>query len=85
MVHHGTIVRVQEGSPNIGADQAGAPRTCTIRAVLGDLDGDGFVDGADLGALLSLWGVEDPVADFACPDGVGGEDLGILLSHWRPE
>jgi len=48
-----------------------------------DLNGDGFVDGADLGALLAAWG---PCAD--CPedlDGNGvvdGADLGILLGQW---
>jgi len=54
--------------------------------VLGDLNGDDIVDGADLGILLSAWG---PCADpNDCPadlngDGtVDGADLGILLSAW---
>jgi len=54
--------------------------------VLGDLNGDDIVDGADLGILLSSWG---PCADpNDCPadlngDGtVDGADLGILLSEW---
>ena len=38
-------------------------------ACLGDLNGDGVVDGADLGLLLGAWGSDDPVADLA-PDGV---------------
>lgn len=51
--------------------------------LFGDLDGDGQIDGADLGALLSTWG---PCA--ACPadltgDGVvDGADLGELLANW---
>ena len=52
----------------------------------GDLDGDGDVDGADLGLLLGAWG---PCADCAaCPgdlDGdcqVDGADLGLLLGAW---
>lgn len=50
-----------------------------------DLNNDGQVDGADLGALLAAWG--------ACPAGcceedltndgqVDGADLGMLLSEW---
>lgn len=50
---------------------------------LGDLNLDGVVDGADLGALLGSWG---PCA--GCPadlDGSGavdGADLGLLLATW---
>ena len=48
-----------------------------------DLDGNGFVDGTDLGNLLAAWG---PCA--TCPadmdgDGfVNGIDLGELLGAW---
>lgn len=51
----------------------------------GDLDADGDVDGADLGALLGAWG-----PCVGCPadlDGNGstdGADLGILLAGWSP-
>lgn len=46
-----------------------------------DLNGDGTVDGADLGTLLGAWGG----ASFADLDGSGlvdGADLGILLGAW---
>ncbi len=52
-------------------------------AILGDLNGDGIVDGADLGMLLGSWG---PCG--GCPadlngDGiVDGADLGTLLGNW---
>jgi len=60
-----------------------------VRATLpsaqpGDLNGDGVVDGADLGALLGQWGA----CSAACPadlnaDGVvDGADLGALLGEW---
>ncbi|MBM4113412.1 MAG: hypothetical protein FJ253_08605 [Phycisphaerae bacterium] len=52
-----------------------------------DLNGDGFVDGDDLGTLLGAWG-----SDGALPDGgsadldsngvVDGGDLGSLLGDW---
>lgn len=49
---------------------------------LGDLDGDGQVDGADLGLLLGAWGSTDPVADLDGEGVVDGADLGILLGAW---
>lgn len=55
---------------------------------MGDLDGDGLVDGADVGALLSAWG--PCPKDAACPadldgDGeVGDADIGLMLGAWSP-
>ena len=47
-----------------------------------DLDGDGVVNGADLGALLSGWGSADPTLDLDGNGMVDGGDLGALLSDW---
>ena len=53
---------------------------------MGDLSGDGTVNGADIGLLLSSWGY----CGSACPydinhDGaINGGDLGLLLSDWGP-
>lgn len=50
-----------------------------------DLNGDGLVDGADLGLLLSAWGrcIDDPCVGDVNGDGfVDGADLGLLLSAW---
>ncbi len=47
-----------------------------------DLNGDGVVNGADLGILLAAWGQ----ASYADLDGngtVGGSDLGTLLGAWN--
>ena len=49
---------------------------------LADLDCDGDVDGADLGALLGAWGSGDEGADLDGDGIVGGGDLGILLGAW---
>ncbi len=47
-----------------------------------DLDGDGRVDGADLGLLLAGWGSADPTLDLDGDGSVGGGDLGLLLAAW---
>jgi hypothetical protein len=64
------------------------------RPIVGDLNGDGLVNGADLGILLLAWGECSPsppgrgVGGEGCPpdlnlDGiVDGADLGELLVNW---
>lgn len=49
-----------------------------------DLNGDGQVDGADLGVLLGFWGTSDRNADLNGDGLVDGADLGLLLSAWGP-
>lgn len=57
--------------------------TAAPAGVLGDLNGDGIVDGADLGVLLSAWGACPSCAADLNGDGVvDGADLGLLLSNW---
>jgi hypothetical protein len=46
-----------------------------------DLTGDGFVNGADLGLVLSSWDI-GPGGDLDGDGTTGGSDLGILLSAW---
>ncbi|MBL9140899.1 MAG: hypothetical protein JNK53_03445, partial [Phycisphaerae bacterium] len=46
-----------------------------------DFNGDGHVNGADLGILLSAWG-QPGVTDLDCSGSTDGADLGILLSSW---
>jgi membrane-associated phospholipid phosphatase len=50
--------------------------------LLGDLDGDGVVDGADLGELLAAWDEHGSEADLNGDGIVDGADLGVLLSNW---
>jgi hypothetical protein len=51
----------------------------------GDLNLDGYVNGADLGGLLSLWGIQDPpYGDLDGNRQINGADLGVLLAHWGP-
>jgi len=60
----------------------GAP-TC-VTGLCGDIDANGFVDGADLGALLAAWGSGTASADLDGDGSVTGGDLGILLGNWGP-
>jgi hypothetical protein len=50
--------------------------------VLGDLDGDGQIGGADLALLLGAWGGAG-VADLDGSGAVGAADLSILLGLWN--
>jgi hypothetical protein len=47
-----------------------------------DLNGDGIVNGADLGLMLGAWGTSDPDADVNDDGLVNGADLGLLLGAW---
>jgi probable HAF family extracellular repeat protein len=49
---------------------------------IGDLDGDGIVNGADLGILLLNWMTTRIESDLNNDGTTDGEDLGILLLHW---
>lgn len=53
-------------------------------AVLGDIDGDGDVDGSDLSAVLGAWGGTGGPADLNCDDTIDGEDLTLVLGQWAP-
>ena len=51
---------------------------------LADVNGDGIINGADLGALLAAWGTVARFhgADLNQDQSVGGADIGVLLSAW---
>lgn len=51
------------------------------RGASADLNGDGVVNGADLGILLAGWGGSGP-ADLDGSGTVDGADLGLLLGQW---
>jgi hypothetical protein len=55
------------------------PPTCPA-----DLDGNGVVDGADLGLLLNAWGPFATAADLNGDGQVNGGDLGLLIAAWGP-
>jgi hypothetical protein len=54
--------------------------TC-VNPCVGDLDGNGVVNGADLGMLLAGWGTAGN-ADLDANGTTNGADLGLLLAAW---
>ncbi len=72
----------------VPADATYVPEVDAVVAVrplapAGDLDGNGRIDGADLGILLGDWGACDGCASDLDGDGsVSGSDLGLLLGAW---
>jgi YVTN family beta-propeller protein len=68
-----------------GTDPASAASTPRDRcpADIAPTGGDGTVDGADLGLLLSRWGMPG-LGDLDGSGAVNGADLGTLLSSWGP-
>lgn len=56
---------------------------CISCGLFGDLNGDGVVNGADLGLLLGQFGAQQPSTGDLNFDGqVTGADLGLLLGAW---
>ncbi len=51
--------------------------------VWGDLNGDGRINGYDMGLFFVEWGMSDSPADFNNDGIVDPEDLAILLTNWR--
>ncbi len=51
-------------------------------ATPGDLNGDGFVNSADLATLLSQWGLAGVSGDLNGDGVVNSSDLATLLSNW---
>ncbi|MFM2163770.1 MAG: hypothetical protein RL325_207, partial [Planctomycetota bacterium] len=49
-----------------------------------DIDCDGFVNGADLAAVLANWGEGSGPEDLDGDGLVAGSDLAQVLSNWGP-
>jgi len=56
--------------------------TAPVNYASGDLNRDGRIDSADLGQLLSAWGIVNPLLDLDNSGLVDSGDLGVILSGW---
>ena len=63
-------------------DGDGVPDACD--AVFADLNGDGIVNGADIGLLLGAWGTGGP-GDLNDDGQVDGADIGLMLGAWTTD
>ena len=57
------------------------PRS-VILPLLGDINGDGAVNGGDLSLLLVAWATDDAAADLNHDGQVDGGDIALLLADW---
>jgi hypothetical protein len=83
IVDYGQILQGQLADTN----QDGVPDICQQpTCVDADFFRDRFVNGADLGILLSQWGpnTKYTISDLNSDGVVDGSDLGLLLSFWGP-
>jgi hypothetical protein len=65
----------------IDANNDGIPDSCAPPGDPADLNGDGIVDGGDLGLMLANWG-EPGTSDLDGDGDTDGGDLGLLLASW---
>ena len=65
-----------------GVDDFSMTVTTCVNPCTGDFDGDGVVNGGDLGVLLASWGSSS--GDLNGDGIVNGADLGALLAVWGP-
>ena len=65
-------------------NEDGIPDSCQGKDCPGDFNGDGLVNGSDMGLLLSVFGSTDPPegTDLNNDGLINGADLGLLFSAW---
>jgi hypothetical protein len=85
------FVRVSSQEPGLGSVGGVTGKVAFVFSATctGDFDGDGIVNGGDLGTLLSKWGTQippngsaDSAFDLNGDRVINGADLGIMLSKW---
>jgi hypothetical protein len=71
-----------DGAVTMDMNSVSIVPTCGCSSDGPDLNDDGLVDGADLGALLAAWGSAQCQPDLNNDGNVDGADLGMLLAAW---
>lgn len=92
---NGTVTGTADMNPGIGSALVTSANSSTLYPdwvlttliriappIVGDIDGNGSVGGADLARLLGAWGTNNAAADLNRDGTVDGIDLGPLLSNW---
>ncbi|MHC4834101.1 MAG: hypothetical protein ACYTFH_09485 [Planctomycetota bacterium] len=77
----GVLMLVSAGASTASA--VGPATLASAAACTGDLNGDGKVDGADLGILLANWG-KPGATDLDGNGTTDGADQAILMGAWGP-
>jgi hypothetical protein len=77
----GECVRIRVGGVGVSQGVATLQVDFEEAGCVGDFDGNGLVDGADLGALLGSWG-SNAALDLTGDGAVDGADLAIVLGGW---
>jgi hypothetical protein len=78
------LVHLPKSLPALPGSSGDDQITLTVPGgCVGDLDGNGVINGADVGILLAGWGGPG-VGDLDGNGVVDGGDLGMLLSGWGP-
>jgi hypothetical protein len=80
----GEAYAIRIGSPDGSMGTATLSILCdgNKEPCVGDINGDGSINGADLGLLLTSFGTDNPDADLDNNGTVNGADLGLMLSGW---
>jgi len=81
----GDRLHVRLGSVNGFETPSAVSIACGTDALTGDFNGDGTIDGVDLGLLLTAWGSAQTQFDLNADGVVDGIDLGILLTAWMAQ
>lgn len=74
-------VRAEDRAGNVGLSAEFTFETTGTCGSIADLNGDGLVNGADLGLLIAQWGGSG-TADFNGDGIVNGADLGVMIAEW---
>ncbi|MFO0828534.1 MAG: hypothetical protein U0572_10350 [Phycisphaerales bacterium] len=80
-VQSGHCYRIRIGG-NFGAEGTGFLSIACASSCLGDINGNGTVDAADLAILLGAWGLAGQAADLDGSGIVDAADLAMLLGAW---
>ena len=78
------IISIDVDTDFIGFEpNRGIPDVDDTTSTPADYNGDGRVDGEDLGRLLGSWGRENPELDLNGDLWIDGADLTMLLGEWK--